>query len=117
MPAAYQELCAEAGELSARLVATGDARVLRFHGSIPVLEPDRPADVEVVFDNHVILELIDGHVSLEDALFIGRLWIRGTPGAVEQFHAALMFYLNGAIRVSECLELLSHFREACMVVE
>jgi hypothetical protein len=117
MPAAYQALCAAAGELSVRLVATGDARVLRFRGRIPVFEADGAADLEVVFDHRVILDLIDGRVALEDALLLDRLWIRGRPGALEQFHAGLIFYLNGAIRLSECLELLRYFRTACIAVE
>ena len=117
MPSAYQAVCAAAGELRARLIASGHARVLSFQGSVPVLEPDRAADVEVVFDNQVILDLIDGEVSLEDALFLDRLRIQGAPAAIERLHAALIFYLNGAVRVSECLALLRSFRGAQSVAE
>lgn len=117
MPSAHQAVCAAAGELSARLIACGRARVLTFHGSVPVFEPDRAADVEVVFDNQVVLDLIDGEVSLEDALCLDRLQIRGTPAAVERLHTALMIYLDGVIRVSECLALLEGFREACFIAE
>ena len=112
MPSAYQAVGAAAGELSARLIASGRARVLSFRDGAPVLEPDRAADVDVAFDNRVILDLIDGEVSLEDALFLDRLRIRGTPAAIERLHAALMLYLNGALRVSDCLTLLRSFREA-----
>jgi hypothetical protein len=117
MPSAYQAVCAAAGELSARLIANGRVRVLSFQGRVPVLEQDRAADVEVVFDNQVLLELIDGEISLEDALFLDRLQIRGLPAAVERLHTALMLYLNGAVRVSGCLALLRCFREARFVAE
>lgn len=117
MPSAHQAVAAAAGELGACLVANGDARVLRFAQGVPVLEAGRAADVEVAFDNHVILDLIDGKLSLEEALFAGRLRIRGTPVAVERLHAALMLYLNGAVRVGACLALLRCFREACFIAE
>jgi hypothetical protein len=115
MPAAYEAVCATAAGLSARLVANGQPRVLTFHGSIPVFEPDRVADVEVAFDNRIILDLIEGQLSLEEALLCDRLHIRGAPAAVERLHAALMHYLNGTVRVIECLTLLRRFQQACSV--
>ena len=43
----------------------------------------------------MILTLIDGELSLEDALSLDRLRIRGAPAAIERRHTALIFYLNG----------------------
>lgn len=116
-PDAYGAVCAAAGGLRARLVAAGDARVLSFPEGVPVIEGDSPAAVEVVFDDQVILDLIDGRTSLEAALFAERLQIQGAPDAVERFHGALMIYLDGALRVSACLHLLESFRAAQSVAE
>lgn len=112
MPAAYGALCAQVGDLKTRLISSGRAKVLSFQGRVPTLEEEEEsAAVEAAFDDSVILDLIDGHLSLQEALFTDRLCIGGAARDIERLQSALIVYLDGAIRLPEFAKLLERFRD------
>ena len=110
-PGRYQSLTMALGGMQAQLTADGSARVVRFEGSRFVLKNESgDVDVDVVFTSDTILGLIDGELSLEEAINNETLWIRGAVEIVEQFYDAVLVYVDGAIRSPGFLNLLKDFR-------
>lgn len=67
-----------------------------------ILETDRPT----------IFTLVDGVLSLEEAVKRDRLRLRGRPDDVVRFHDGLMQWLHGAVRSPAFPGLLRAFRAA-----
>lgn len=68
--------------------------------------------VTVATSRATILALVDGRVSLIDAVLSDALLLRGSPGDLARFHDALWLYLQGAVRVPAFAELLASYRTA-----
>jgi hypothetical protein len=113
MPDAHRALADAMGDLRARLVADGVARTIRFDfPDWTIYAGASEADLEVSFDRKVIVNLIDGHLTMEDAIDQERLRIRGSVETIERFHEALLIYLEGLIRTPEAPTILESYREA-----
>ena len=110
-PERYASLSLAMGDMQAQLTANGSARIVRFDGSRFVLErEDVKADVDVEFASDTILDLVDGELSLEEAINSEVLWIRGAVEVVENFYDAVLIYIDGAMRSPGFLNLLKEFR-------
>jgi len=74
-------------------------------------EADLSEDVEVGLDKPILLDLVDGRVTLEDALLEERLRLRGSLDALVEFDEALYIYLGGAVRCPSFPELYAEYRD------
>lgn len=59
-----------------------------------------PADVEVQTTRETLVGLVNGREGMLDAVLGGRLRLRGAAHDLVAFDAALMAYLDGAVRVT-----------------
>jgi hypothetical protein len=111
-PDVHNALARSMGDLRARLVADGTVRTVWLESPDSwMYEGKSEADIEVAFDRRVILDLIDGRVTLERAIFQERLRMRGSADAVQRFHDVLLIYLEGLIRMPGTSSLLKGYRE------
>jgi hypothetical protein len=112
VPDAHRALAGAMGNLRARLVADGVARTIRFDLSDwTIYAEDSDADLEVSFDREIIMDLIDGRLTMEDAIYQERLRMRGSVETIERFHGALMIYLEALIRTPGAPAMLESYRE------
>jgi hypothetical protein len=70
------------------------------------------AHVHVVTDRRTILALVDGDLSLVDAVIRDQLSLRGAVADLARFHDALWVYLQGAVRAPSFPQLLRAYRGA-----
>ena len=111
-PLAHRALTAAVGSMRVRLVANGLSRDVWFEPPEWVISPNGDlVDVEVTFDRDVILDLVDGHLTLAVAIEQERLGLRGVLGRIEAFHAALLIFLEGLVRTSEAPRMLQEYRQ------
>ena len=76
------------------------------------LSPALPqATVELRTSRQTLLEVLEGHLSLLDAVLQGRLFLRGSAQALIEFHEALVIYMRGAVRCPSLPELLPILRQ------
>jgi hypothetical protein len=112
-PDAHRALIDAMGSMRVRLVADGMARIVRFDfPDWTICAEVGEAILEVAFEREIILDLIDGRLTMEDAINQERLRMRGSVETIERFHGALMVYLEGLIRTPEAPALLESYRRA-----
>lgn len=113
LPLAYAQMCARATPREVLIEIDGEPVSLAFEAAAHRLlpRPERPA-VEVHATQRVILDLIDGRVSLLDAVLEERIVMLGGVPDIGAFHDGLMAYLHGAVRCRSFPELLRRYR-AC----
>ena len=110
-PQAHNALLATLATMQACLHADGVARWIRFDGfSWTIHSGGQYADLDVAFDMQIILDLVDGQFTLEQAIAQERLRVRGSSDVIERFYRALLIYLEALIRSSGATDLLSEFR-------
>ena len=112
-PGAYSRLC---GTLAGRrLCVEGDgmAFTLRFDADAAV---SRAAlgdeEISISVDRRSILALVDGELTLEEALRQDRLVVRGAVADAARAFDALLIFVRGAIRCPSFPALLSEFRSS-----
>jgi hypothetical protein len=99
------------GPLSARLTTEVSSFVILREGpQWRVFTDARRADIEVVFDDQIIIDLAAGALTLSDAISGERLCLSGPVDAIANFHDALLIYLEGLIRARGTPELLERYR-------
>lgn len=112
-PNAHRALTAAIGSMRARLVADGVARVIRFDfPDWKIYAGASGADLDVAFDRQVIMDLVDGRLTLADAIYQERLCMRGRVETIERFHGALLIYLEALIRTPGAPAMLESYRRA-----
>jgi hypothetical protein len=112
-PDAHRALTAAMGSMRARLVADGVARIILFDPpDWKIYAGPSEADLEVAFDRQIIMDLIDGRLTMEDAIYQERLRMRGSVETIERFHGALLIYLEGLIRTPGAAVMLESYRGA-----
>jgi hypothetical protein len=112
-PDVHRSLAAMMDNLRARLVADGDARIIRF--DVPgwrICAGTSEVDLEVAFDRKIIMDLIEGRLTMEDAIYQERLRVHGAVDSIERFHDALLIYLEGLIRTPGAAAMLENYRNA-----
>jgi hypothetical protein len=113
VPDAHRALAGAMGNLRARLVADGVARTIRFDFSDwTIYAEDSDVDLEVSFDREIIVDLIDGNLTMEDAIYRERLRMRGPIERIERFYDALLIYLEALTRTSGAPAMLQSYRQA-----
>jgi len=110
-PQAHDALVATIARMQACLHADGVARWIRFDGFGWTLNScGQYTDLDVAFDMKTILDLVDGQITLEQAIAQERLRVRGSSDAIERFYHALLIYLEALIRSSGAIDLLNELR-------
>ena len=112
-PEAHRSLARAMGDLRAQLTTDGKVCSLSLDSlAWTMYYDDIKVDIEVAFDRQIVLDLIDGLLSLEDAILQERLRMQGSVTAIERFYDALMIYLEGLMRVPGTRALLEAYRSA-----
>ena len=117
-PRAYERLGDAFGASAVRLEVGNEQIGVRFDQRRHVLEADASGGMSgksalVRVDRATILALADGELALLDAILCERLWLQGPIDAVIHFDAALLAYLDGAVRCPSFPRLLREYRGAC----
>lgn len=111
VPEAFARMAARLGDRGVRLSVDGRPCTLRFGAADFAIEDgEAPAQVEIVTRRGTILDLVDARLTLEDAIRSDRVFLRGPVDGVGRFHAALLSFLNGAMRASSMPEVLTDYR-------
>lgn len=110
-PGAYSRVCDALGGVDLCVVDGGRRFAVRSHGGRLASGAVR-GDEHVVIgvDQQTILALVDGHLSLEQALREERLFVEGSPSHAANAFDALSIYLRGAVRCTSFPALLADFR-------
>jgi hypothetical protein len=112
-PEAYRALASAIGGMRARLIADGIARTIRFDFPYwTIYSGGDELDIGVTFGRETVIGLIDGQLTLEEAIYEERLLLRGAVETVEDFYGGLIIYLEGLIRSPGASALLRGYREA-----
>ena len=89
----------------------GDRFALDFeNGIVTSVLPDGTEHLDLRVDRRSLLALVDGELSLEDALRQDGLELRGDLRHVIDFFDGLLIYLRGGIRCPSFPQLLADFR-------
>jgi len=111
-PEANQALRAALGPLSARLASEDGAFTIAAADAGWTFGDETVADVAVGFDVAVLIGLVEGELTLTEAIETERLRIVGSVASVAAFHDALLIYLEGLLRAPGAPELLRRYRES-----
>lgn len=110
-PPAYQRLCRT---LAGRRVCIADGSqrfTLRFESNAVVTTPETGAEeIRTGVDRRTILALVDGALTLTDAVREERLVVRAAIADAAAAFDALLIYVGGAVRCPSFPRLLSEFR-------
>lgn len=85
------------------------------HPTIEVFGPAPDSDVTAQVNEQVIIDLIDGNLTLSDALSEDLLVLTGSQGDLETLVAGLQFFLRGAVRSTAIQALLDAFRDDALL--
>lgn len=112
-PAFFIRLCEM---LDGRRMAVADeTSVFALHftrDAVACLAPDGSEDVRVVVNAATLLALIDGELTLENALRQERLGVRSPVGVAADVFDGLVVYVRGAVRCPSAPRLLVEFRQS-----
>lgn len=67
--------------------------------------------IELKSSRATVLAVVSGEVTLEDAVWSDRLWLRGSLDDLVLFHDALVLYLQGAVRCPSFPWLLECYQD------
>jgi len=110
-PTFFVSLCESVKDLHLSISSEGRPFALHFAAnSIVTAAPSGADDVYLTTDRQAILALVDGELTVEDALRHDRLEVRGRPLAVACFFSGLLVYVRGGIRCPSFPRLISDFR-------
>lgn len=112
-PASYRRLCGALAGQRVGISADGRQFALDCNGRTITAGPaDGREGIVLGTDRETILALIDGVLSLEDALRKDRLIARGGVTLAVRTFDALLIYLRGAVRCPSLPPMLEQFRAA-----
>lgn len=111
-PAALERMRAAVGSRRARIRLDEEAVDAEFGagGGLLVTDPAGEVDGEGAADRATVLDLLDGHVEVEDAILDGRLHVTGAVDDVARIFAAIEILLDGSARAPALQRLARDFR-------
>ncbi len=110
-PQAHRALADAIGPMRLTLVAGGDARTIRCESDGWTLA-DREVGPTIEFDHQCILDLVDGRVTLHEAIAADRLRMSAPMADLERLHAALLIFIEGMLRAPAAPSMLERYRHA-----
>jgi hypothetical protein len=100
------------GSLRARLVTEGVSFVVsRVPGGWRIEQTCAQADVHLIFDKGIVLDLIGGAVTLNQAILDERLSMFGSVDKIARFYDVLLIYVEGLLRAPGTSALLGRYLE------
>lgn len=112
-PPAYAAMCARLAPRVTSIEVEGERTTLRFAPTGVARDTTQsPAELIVRSDRRTILDVVDGEVTLVDAVLQDRLAVQGHPDDLVAFHDALLLFVHGAVRSPSFPSLLDAFRHA-----
>lgn len=110
-PRQFKEMCTALSGRRVGIRSGDEAFSLMFYEENVAIVGQGPADeVLLEVDRGTILQLVDGTLTLEDALRQDHLEVRGNVERVAEFYDGLLIYLSGAVRCPQFRRLLTEFR-------
>ncbi len=110
-PLAYRRFHNQFAPLRACLTAGTDTRTVWLENNRLVLAAGaHTAAIEARFAIDTIGALVDGELTLLDAVLDGQLWLRGRPEHVERFFDAFATFITGSMRSHAMQQLMYAFR-------
>jgi hypothetical protein len=110
-PRAYFLICSSLVGRTISLTVDGETMFLECK-AFELVFRDRIEDLEVriVTDGSTILDAVDGVITIQEAIRTGRLFAGGRSDHLTACHAALLFFVRGAVRSPSFPMLLDEFR-------
>jgi hypothetical protein len=110
-PAFYARLCATLQGRRLRLESEGQPFTLHFRtGTTTTMPSDGSEDLHMAVSRRTILALVDGELTIEDAVRQDALFLRGSLTHVADLFEGLFIYLSGGVRCPSFPQLLGEFR-------
>ncbi len=111
-PRVHARLCALLRDREASVTMDGVITGIAFPGGAfrLVQTVDRPF-IELRASRRTVLDVIDGRLTLEEAIWGSQLELRGGLDDLVRFHDALVVYLHGAVRCPSFPWLLDRYRD------
>jgi hypothetical protein len=111
-PEALARLRRVVGQRRARIVLDDSAIDVAFEADRLVVSPASAGRVhgEGVTDRETVLDLLDGHLEVTDAILDGRLRVRGATDATVRMFTAIEILLDASPRAPALQALAAHFR-------
>lgn len=111
-PPVYARLCASLRGREARVTMDGERLGIAFPaGEFRLLaDVDRPC-IELSSSRTTVVDVVDGRLTLEEAVWGEQLELRGRLDDLVRFHDALVLYLHGAVRCPSFPWLLDCYRD------
>jgi hypothetical protein len=95
-----------------RFDVEGDSFVLHFEASgFRMLEPGRPAALDLGLSKQTVLDLVEGRISIDEAIWTDALALRGSVDELASFFDALLVYLRAAVRCPSFPDLFDRYRQ------
>jgi hypothetical protein len=112
LPWGYAAVCRALGEREVLIEVDGEKTPVMATGSVLRVErSSRAPVVECRTSRRAIVDLVDGKMTLVEAVESELVWLSGTVDDLLAFHDGLMAYLGGAVRSPSFVGLLGEFRE------
>jgi len=111
--AVYRRVCQHLAEARIRLVVDGDVVAPRFDArGFALGEPCEDPEIALESDRATILAVLDGELTLDEAVWGERIALRGALDDLALFLEALVLVVGGAVRCPSFPELLVDYRGA-----
>ena len=111
IPLAYQRMCALLEGLSVAVAMDDELIVIGCAGLRGRVDPaGGPVAAELRTSRRAILAVVDGRLSLADAVLTDAVMVKGSLDVLERLHRALEAYMHGAVRSRSFPALLARFR-------
>ncbi len=112
VPASYRLMVDALGSLVVALEVDGERFSLIGGDRLTVTDVSVPADVSIGTSRPVIVAVLDAEVSLQDAIDVGTVNVRGSLNDVVRTHDTLRAYVHAAARAPAQAELIDALRAA-----
>jgi hypothetical protein len=112
-PRHYAALCAAMRDRVALFRVDGPPVLVSFGEGRATVDPvitRAPVGIESALSKQTILDLLDGELSLEEAVLSDRFFVRAPVSELHVFFQALLHYLRGAVRCPSLPTLLAAYR-------
>lgn len=112
-PGAFHELCAKLEGAKIQLRIDGHAVSPSFGaGGFELVGPHVSPDVDLESGREAILAVLDGRMTLEEAVWQERVVLKGSLDALAKFHDGFVLCVGGAVRCPSFPRLLERYRGA-----
>jgi hypothetical protein len=121
-PELYAGLCEALAGLRIEIRVDRECLIVGFDSGGHRLEAEmatEPAAADARFraSRSTVLDVLDGHISLAEAVLTGRLEAYAPLARLLELHDALLLYVNGAVRCPSFSALLDRFRAGATAAE